>query len=127
MVVAQAPSSITAQRFRDRFNAWRVQGQSARAAAILAAVGADTVEDVKRLGRGHFEGRPNVGTKTFQELARLAGWPPDLRTPVDAIAASVALAISNPEECREVAIDALIGLRRAGFVITTFSPTDFRS
>jgi hypothetical protein len=127
MAAAQAPSAITGQRLRRRFDLWRARGQSARAAAILAQAGADTAEDVRRLGRAYFEGRPNVGAKTLEELALLAAWPPVCRTAADAIAASLALTISSPEECLDAATDALIGLRRAGFVVTAPPPTGRRS
>lgn len=117
MAGAQGPAPIGGQRFQRRFDTWRARGQSARAAAILALAGADTVEDVRRLGRAYFKGRRNIGAKTLAELARLGAWQPVCRTAADAIAASLALTIPDPEECREAAMDTLIGLRRAGFVI----------
>jgi hypothetical protein len=53
----------------------------------------------------------------LQELSVLAGWPPEHRTPVDAIAAALGLSIPDPTEARDAATDAVIGLRRAGYVI----------
>jgi len=114
------------QRRNDRFNRWKAEGLSARAASVLALSGCDTVVDVQRLGRDYFERQSNVGAKTLAELNRLAAWPAACRTPADAIAASLALTISSPEECLDAATDALIGLRRAGFIVIASPPTGRR-
>jgi hypothetical protein len=98
------------------FQLWSSRGLSPRAASALALAGCETVEQVTNLGRAWFQ-RPNIGAKTLAELSTLAGWPPEHRTPVDAIAASLGLSIPDPEAARDAAMDAVIGLRRAGFVI----------
>lgn len=98
--------------------AWTARGLSARAASVVALAGCDSVEEITRLGRAYFEGRPNCARKTLAELAALAGWPPRVATAADAIAAALALAIDDPTEAHEAATDVCIALRRSGFVIS---------
>ena len=112
----QALPSVT-RLFPKRFMRWQQAGLSVRAAAVLSNAGCDTPEQVTQLGRSYFEGRPNCGERTLAELAERAGWPPKRPTAVDAIAAALGLAISDPEETREMAADTIIALRRSGFVI----------
>lgn len=123
MMNAQAPvrnSADAAKRFYPhRFRLWTERGLSPRAASALALASIDTVEQVAALGRAYFAGKPNVGAKTLEELAILAGWPPKNKTPVDAIAAALGLSIADPDEAREAATDAVIALRRSGFVIAS--------
>lgn len=104
--------------FPRRLAAWQERGLSFRAAVALATAGCDTAEEVARLGRSYFEGRPNCGERTLAELAKLAGWPPKRRTAVDAIAGALSMAM-DPDEAREAATDCLMALRRNGFVVTT--------
>lgn len=110
-------SSDTKRNFDPRFRRWREAGVSVRGAAVLALAGCDSVQDINVLGRSHFEGRPNCAAKTLAELAVLAGWPPKAGTAVDAIAAALQMAVRDPDEAREAATDALIALRRSGFVV----------
>src|SRR4051794_8678754 len=102
MVSAQARSSaVDLQYFHARFASWKSQGLSTRAASILALWGCDSVADVQRLGRCHFDRQRNLGAKTLDELSRLAGWPSVC--PPSADAARSAPANSDPTECRESA------------------------
>jgi hypothetical protein len=119
MMAARPAPSRANHLFPYRFAAWQRRGLSARAAGALASAGCDTLEDVARLGRSYFEGRPNCAGKTLSELAALAGWPPKPRSAVDTIAQALGLAIDDPEEARETAADVLSSLRRDGFVLTT--------
>ncbi len=100
------------------FVAWQRRGVSCRAARALAAAGAESIEDAARLGRSHFEGRRNCAAKTLAELEALTGRPPKLRIgAADVIARALQLAISDWDEAREAATDALIALRKAGFAL----------
>jgi hypothetical protein len=112
-------SQRTTRLYPHRFVAWQREGLSARAASVVALAGCNTIEEIGRLGRSYFEGRPNCAEKTLAELAALAGWAPKRATAVDAIAAALALSIPDPDETREVATDVMVALRRSGFVITT--------
>lgn len=112
---AKPSDSFTA--FSARFHSWRDAGLSVRAAAVLANAGCNTVADVATLGRAYFVRCKNCGTKTLHELSRLAGWPPERATVVDAISAALSLAIHDPAEAREAAVDVAIALRRSGFTI----------
>jgi hypothetical protein len=58
-----------------------------------------------------------LGAKTLAELATIAFWPAERQTAADAIAAALRLAIDDPAECAEAATDALIALRRSGYLI----------
>ena len=113
---AQALSPSARRLFPLRFAAWQAQGLSARAASAAATVGCDTAEEIARLDRVYFERLPNLGEKSLQQLADLAGWPPKRRPAVDTIATSLALEI-DPEEARETATDDLTSLRKAGFAL----------
>jgi hypothetical protein len=104
--------------FLQRRDLWRSQGLSVRASGVLAGAGCDTIDDVARLGRSYFETRPNCAERTVAELEKIAGWPPRRRTVANVIATALALAIDNPQEAREAAVDVAIALRRAGFVVT---------
>lgn len=110
-------SRIKVNLYPHRFMTWRRRGLSTRAATAVAIAGCDTVEEITRLGRAYFEGRPNCAKTTLAELAAIAGWPPKFETAVGAIAAALALSMADPEEAREAAADAIIALQRSGFVI----------
>lgn len=127
----QAQTTTTAVRryYPHLFMMWSRRGLSPRAAGALALAGCETTEQVAALGREWFFGRRNVGAKTLAELTAVAGWPPETKTPIDAVAASLALSIPDTEEAREAARDAVIGLHRAGFVIVASrrsAPADSR-
>lgn len=116
----QAPSpAINTQAARRSyvrlFGLWAARGLSPRAAGALALAGCETIQEVTQLGRVWFLGKPNCGTKTLRELAILANWAPE--TPVEAVAAALSLSIADPEEAHEAATDALMALRRSGYVI----------
>jgi hypothetical protein len=108
-------SPRTDQFFPQRSAPSRGLGLPARASSVLALADCQTVEDVRRLSSSYFNGRRNCGKQTLNELAQLAGWP--RRTPVDAIATALLLAIRDPEEARETALDVLSAIRRSGFVL----------
>jgi hypothetical protein len=97
---------------------WHAQGLSFRAAAAVTHANCDTADEVARLGRDYFEGRRNCSTVTMQALATLANWPSKRQTAVDAIATALAMAIADPAEAREAATDAVIALRRSGYVLS---------
>lgn len=101
------------------FMQWSKRGLSPRAASALALAGCDTVEQVTALGRQWFQEKPNVGVKTLNELARLAGWSDEPMTPAAAVATALQLSIPDPEAAQEAALDCLISLRRAGYVIAS--------
>jgi hypothetical protein len=96
---------------------WQAAGLSARAASVVSLACCDSVEEIARLGRAYFEGRPNCAAKTLAELATLAGWPPKTRTPADTIAAALTLAM-DADEAHEAAADVMSALRKSGFVLT---------
>ncbi len=110
-------ASSNRRHFPQRFEAWQRKGLSARAASAAALAGCDSIDQITQLGRSHFENQPNCGKRTLSELATLAGWPSKRNTAVDAITAALGMAINDPEETREVAMDIIIALRRSGFVI----------
>ena len=110
-------STQTTRPFQHRLDYWRHVGLSLRASSALARAGCDSIEEVARLGREYFAGRPNLGRKTLQELAVLAGFPPERRTVIDAVAAALSMTITDADEAREIATDVLIALRRSGFVV----------
>jgi hypothetical protein len=116
MSTQQLPSA-TSRLFPKRFVRWQAAGLSARAARVVSLASCDSVEEISRLGRAYFEGRPNCAAKTLAELAALAGWPPKTRTPVDAIAAALTLAM-DADEAREAAADVMSALRKSGFILT---------
>jgi hypothetical protein len=123
LIQAQEPfqnQPETAKRFYPyRFRLWSKRGLSPRAASALALAGTDTVEQVTALGREWFQGKPNVGVKTLNELARLAGWLDERKTPREAIAAALRLSLPNPDEAEDVAQDIMIALRRHRFAVVT--------
>lgn len=123
MAVAQGSirnSAVETKRlYPHRFRLWSERGLSPRAASALALAGVDTIEQVTALGREWFQKKPNVGVKTLNELARLACWPDESKTPVDAVAAALRLAIADPDEAKEAATDAVIALRRSGYIIAS--------
>lgn len=123
----RALSGDARRNFQARFKVWISRGMSVRAAAVLALNGVDTIKQVSDLGRDHFKGQENCGGKTLAELGTLAGWPAEQGTPVDAIAAALQLAIADPEEAREAATDAVIALRRSGFVIAAKRQSELAS
>lgn len=117
MINAQ-PLSGPSDRFdRHRFERWKAHGLSARAAAALANAGCDSVPEITALGRDHFAQLPNCAAKTLEELAEFANWPARSVTAVEAIAAAMLLSIHDHDEAREAATDALMALRRSGFVV----------
>ena len=103
--------------FPRRLDHWRHVGLSLRAASALADAGCDSIEEVAKLGRTYFAGKPNLGKKTLQELAALVGFWPERKTVIDAVAAALAMTITDPDEARDIATDVLIALRRSGFVV----------
>jgi hypothetical protein len=100
-----------------RFVAWQQRGLSARAASAAALAGCDTIDDIAALGRARFERMPNIGAKSLAELAALAAWPAKPKGAVETIASTLEMAL-GPREAREVAIDVMSSLRRAGFLLT---------
>jgi hypothetical protein len=60
---------------RSIFVLWRAQGLSARAANILCALSCKSIDDVLRLGPKTVYAESAIGMKTFNEIARLTGWP----------------------------------------------------
>jgi hypothetical protein len=114
---ATALSPSTRRLFPHRFAQWQAQGLSARAASAVALAGCDTVEEIARLGRSHFENVPNLGEKSLAQLATLAGWPEQRRTAVDTIAQALSMAM-DPQEAREAAADVMSALRCAGYALT---------
>lgn len=119
MSFTQAQDSPQAIRrhYHHRLEAWRETGLSARAAGALALAGCDTQEDITRLGRGYFVRLSNCAAKTLAELEALAAWPAKPLTAVETITAALLLSINDHDEAREAATDALIALRRSGFVV----------
>jgi hypothetical protein len=60
---------------------WRRLGLSVRAAAAVAAVGCQSLDEIRGLGWSFFHRRKNCGTRTLQELSDLVGgWPDAPRT-----------------------------------------------
>jgi hypothetical protein len=116
--MSAALSQRTVTLFPHRFAAWKNRGLSSRAASAASVAGCDTAAEIALLGREHFEKMPNCSSKTLQELAVVGNWPPKRQSPVDAIAASLALAIADPAEAREAATDAVIALRRSGYMLS---------
>jgi hypothetical protein len=114
--VARSPNVLFPQRLAQ----WRAQGLSFRAATALAHASCDTADEVARLGPCYFSRRPNLGPKTQQELAALGNWSPKRPSPIDAIAASLALAIADPEDAREAATDAVMALGRSGYMLSAW-------
>src|SRR4051812_3047234 len=96
------------RNFRQRFLLWAERGLPTRAATVLADAGCDTYDDVQRLGREYFEVFTGCGKKTFQDLAIFFGWPPKVGSAVAAIAAALALSLSDPEQARDAAEDVVI-------------------
>lgn len=116
MMTTQPLTSTTSKLFPKRFARWQSAGLSARAASAVSLACCDTVEEIARLGRVYFEGRPNCADKTLAELAAICGWPPKSRNAIDTIAA--ALSIGMPaDEAHEAAADVMSALRKSGFVL----------
>lgn len=113
---AQPLSADARRHFESRFQAWRRNGTSTRAANVLALSGCDTAEEVAQLGRRYFEKLPNCAEKTLAELSEIGNWPPRRSTVADIIATALSLGL-GAEESREAAIDVLSSLRCAGFAI----------
>ena len=55
------------------FRLWRDQGLSARAAAVVAAAGCRSLDEIRDLGRSFFRRQENCGNRTLQELSDLVG------------------------------------------------------
>jgi hypothetical protein len=55
------------------FRLWRDQGLSARAAAVAAAAGCRSLDEIRDLGRSFFLRQENCGNRTLQELSDLVG------------------------------------------------------
>src|SRR4051812_23426585 len=102
MVVQMKPtqSRRPLEAFNDRVAAWTAAGMSFRAATVLANAHCDTADEVHRLGRAYFEGRPNCADKTLAELAVLGNWPPKHQTitAIEAIACALGLSIGDADE-----------------------------
>jgi hypothetical protein len=114
----QLLSSKTNRLFPRRLDHWRRKGLSFRAAAALANASCDTVEEVFRLGPDYLSRCSNLSPKTQRELAALGNWSRKRQSPIDAIAAALAMAIADPAGAREAAADAVIALRRSGYVLS---------
>ena len=117
MMTKQSAPTQPDRHHHRRFTVWHASGLSTRAAGALAAAGCDNIDEITRLGREYFEKLPNCAATTLQELAILAGWPPPRATAVEAITAALLLSITDPDEAKEIATDALIALRRSGFAV----------
>lgn len=104
---------------------WRNAGCSPRAAAALGNAKISRLDQIASFGRDYFHGLPNCGPRTVAEIgALIGGWPADHKPALDAVASALAIAIADPEEAKVAAMDALIALRRAGYVIATINHGD---
>lgn len=66
------------RRRRDspQYRFWRHSGLSVRAATAVAAVGCNSLDEIRDLGWNYFHNRQNCGIRTLQELSDLVGgWP----------------------------------------------------
>lgn len=59
----------------NEFTAWRELGLSVRAANILVQMCCASMDDVRRLGAAELMRAHGIGPPTFNEIARLLGWP----------------------------------------------------
>ena len=116
-------SPAMVRTFAARFTEWQRRGLSARAAGAVALAACDSIEDVSRLGRSYFAKLPNCAEGTLNELGRLVDWAPGRKEAVDAIARTIGMAISDPDEIRAVAQDIMVSLKLAGFRIKPRGPS----
>jgi hypothetical protein len=116
--MSAALSRRTVTLFPHKLAAWKNPGLSSRAASAALVAGCDTAADTALLGREHFEKVLNGSLKTLQELAVAGNSPPKRQNSVDAIPASLAIAIAGPAKAREAGTDAVIALRRSGYVLS---------